>query len=173
MIVTYLGRRGSGKTLTMVKDAYLEYKKGRKIYSNMHGVSFATYISNEEIMKIDKNSDIYNAVILIDEAQIFFDSRRSMKKEALNFSNFVQQIRKRNIMLLLTTQFANSIEKRLRDHTDLIAKVKFLREFNLCRVKYIDITSVEDEEVEEPVTIPIIYDAEPIFEMFNTEEMVV
>jgi len=173
MIVTYLGRRGSGKTLTMVKDAYIEYKKGRKIYSNMHGVKFAQYISNEDIKKIDKSSDIKNAVILIDEAQIFFDSRRSMKNENINFSNFVQQIRKRNIMLLLTTQFANSVEKRLRDHTDIIAKVKFIALYNICRVKYIDITSVEDEEVQEPEYVQLVYDARNIFKMYSTDEMVI
>lgn len=173
MIITYLGRRGSGKTLSMVKDAYIEYKRGRRIISNMQGLPFAEYMTNQQILSIDKNSNIYNAVILIDEAQIFFDSRRSMKKENIYFSNFVQQIRKRNIILLLTTQFANAIEKRLRDHTDIVAKVKFIEKYKLCKVKYIDITSIEDEYAEVPSQVEIVYDARSIFGLYDTNHMIV
>jgi len=173
MIITYLGRRGSGKTLTMVKDAYLAFKRGKKVISNMKNIPFAEYMSNEDILALDKNSNLKDAVILIDEAQIFFDSRRSMKKENINFSNFVQQIRKRNIDLYLTTQFANSIEKRLRDHTDIIAKVKFLANYNLCKVKYIDITSVEDEYISEPLYVEVVYDATAIFDLYNTNQMII
>lgn len=173
MIITYLGRRGSGKTLTMVKDAYIAHKRGKKVISNMKGIPFATYMNNNDILKLDKTSKLFNAVILIDEAQIFFDSRRSMKKENISFSNFVQQTRKRNIDLYLTTQFANSIEKRLRDHTDIIAKVKFLSNYNLCKVKYIDITSTEDEYLQEPLKVEIVYDATAIFKLYDTNQMII
>lgn len=173
MIITYLGRRGSGKTLTMVKDAYIEYKRGKQIISNIKGIPFAVFMDNKDILSLDKNSDLFNAVILIDEAQIFFDSRRSMKKENISFSNFVQQIRKRNIDLYLTTQFANAIEKRLRDHTDIIAKVKFIDIYKLCKVKYIDITSVEDEYMEQPLSVEVIYDATAIFRLYDTNQMII
>jgi len=173
MIITYLGRRGSGKTLTMVKDAYIEFKRGKTIVSNMTGIPFAQFMDNKDILALDKNSTLKNAVILIDEAQIFFDSRRSMKKENISFSNFVQQIRKRNIDLYLTTQFANSIEKRLRDHTDIIAKVKFIDMYKLCKVKYIDITSVEDEFMSEPISVEVIYDATAIFGLYDTTQMII
>jgi zona occludens toxin (predicted ATPase) len=173
MIIIYLGRRGSGKTLSMVKDAYIEYKRGRKIISNIEGIPFASYMSNQDILAIDKNSNIKNAVILIDEAQIFFDSRRSMKKENISFSNFVQQIRKRDIILLLTTQFANAVEKRLRDHADIIAKVQFIHGVNLCRVKYIDLTSIEDEFSQNYDNVEVIYDASKIFKLYDTNQMIV
>jgi len=173
MIITYLGRRGSGKTLTMVKDAYIEHMRGKIIVSNIKGIPFAKFMDNEQILALDKNSKLFNAVILIDEAQIFFDSRRSMKKENISFSNFVQQIRKRNIDLYLTTQFANAIEKRLRDHTDIIAKVKFLDLYKLCKVKYIDITSIEDEYQDTPTSVEVIYDASAIFGLYNTNQMII
>jgi len=173
MIVVYIGRRGAGKTLTMVKDAYLYYLNGYKIISNMEGVEFASYMSNEEILKLDKNSKIKNAVLLLDEVQIFFDSRRSMKKENLTFSNFVQQIRKRNILMLCTTQFAGTIDKRLREHTDIVAKPKYFEKYKICRVKYIDVTSTQDEEnygiPEEKI---VFYNALEIFGMYKTGEMI-
>ena len=71
VIVIYLGRRGAGKTTTMVKDAYIEYMRGRRVISNMESLTFGEYMSNEDIVKINKQSDIENAVLLIDEMQIF------------------------------------------------------------------------------------------------------
>jgi len=174
MIVIYIGRRGSGKTLTMVKDAWAYHCGGRRILSNMEGLTFGKYITNDEILKIDKNSDIDNVVFLIDEMQIFFDSRRSMNKSALNFSNFVQQIRKRGCIILGTTQFSNSIDKRIRDHTDIVAKPKYKEEYRVCEVDYIDITALDtgDYYDEQPSIISLVYDATNVFKLYNTGEMI-
>lgn len=174
MICLYLGRRGAGKTLSMVKDAYLYHKGGFKIISNMSTLNFEhTYMTNEEILKLTKDSDIKNCVIVVDEVQLLFDSRRSMKKENITFSNFIQQIRKRNIKLLGTTQFDNTIDKRLRDHTDILALPKFEKEYNICRVKYVDPTSTHDLEnvTGEYENAVIKYDATMVFGLYDTEEM--
>ena len=100
-IVLYKGKRGCGKTLTMVKDGWNYYKRGWRVLRNFD-CSFGEYIGEEEILNLDKNSDLFNCVIMMDEVQIFFDARRSMRNQNLHFSNFVQQIRKRNIVLLGT-----------------------------------------------------------------------
>ena len=173
MIIVYIGRRGAGKTLSMVKDAYLYNKQGRRVISNMQGLNFGEYMSNDQILKIDKNSDIKHAVMLIDEIQIFFDSRRSMNKGNISFSNFVQQIRKRDIIMLGTTQFSNSIDKRLRDHTDVIARPKFVSKFNVCEVRYIDVTSTQDDEnFGIPDEVSTVFNALEVFSLYNTGEMV-
>src|SRR3972149_3309599 len=113
MIVLYKGRRGCGKTLTMVKDGLLYYLKGYRVLRNFE-CSFGENISDEEILNLNKNSNIFNCILMMDEVQIFFDARRSMRNQNLNFSNFIQQIRKRNIILLGTTQFANTVDLRFR-----------------------------------------------------------
>ena len=174
MICVYVGRRGRGKTLTMVKDAYIYYKNGRTIISNMEGLHFPhVYMDNEEIKKLDKNSNIDNVVLLIDELQIFFDSRRSMKKGNIDFSNFVQQIRKRGVDILGTTQFTNSIDKRLRDHTDIIAQPNFIKDFLVCEVTYIDVTSTEDIFSNGiPDSIQTTFDCREVFKLYNTNAMV-
>lgn len=173
MIMLYLGRRGAGKTLSMVKDAYLYYKSGRRIISNMSTLLFGEHMSNEEILRLTKDSDIVNCVIVVDEVQLLFDSRRSMKKENITFSNFIQQIRKRGIIMLGTTQFDNTIDKRLRDHTDVIALPKFNKDFLMCRVKYIDPTSNQDSEFSERELLHAIstFDATFVFKLYNTNEM--
>lgn len=172
MIIIYLGRRGAGKTLSMVKDAYIYYMEGRRVISNMEGISFAEFKSNDEIKAIDKNSDIDNCVLLIDELQIFFDSRRSMTKGNINFSNFVQQIRKRGVIILGTTQFSNSIDRRLRDHTDIICYPTFHKKYNVCELTYMDMTSIQDVGIEEYDTVKTFYNAQDIFNLYNTNEMV-
>ena len=54
MIYLYKGAKGKGKTLTMIKDAYLYHLDGYKVYSNMKSVKFAKYITNEQILSINK-----------------------------------------------------------------------------------------------------------------------
>lgn len=177
-VVLYKGRRGCGKTLTMVKDGYNYYKNGWKILRNFN-CAFGNYISEEEILKLDKNSRLVNCVIMIDEVQIFFDSRRSMKKEALNFSNFIQQIRKRNIILLGTTQYANTIDLRFRQHTDFIVYPNFIKNLNVCEAIYLDATALEsniDLDLNNQTIIPnqikIVFDATKVFNLYLTEEMI-
>lgn len=173
-IVMYKGRRGCGKTLTMIKDGYNYYKKGWNVLRNFHA-SFGMYISEEDILELDKNSDIRNCVIMIDEIQIFFDARRSMRKQNLNFSNFVQQIRKRNIVLLATTQYANSVDLRFRQHVDVVCYPNFLKKMNVCEAIYVDMTSIEDNligGIREPIYIKMVYNAIPVYPMYETEEMI-
>ena len=171
-IVLYLGRRGAGKTLSMVKDAYLYLKSGRRIITNMNTLKFGDKMSNEKILKLSKDSDIYNCVLVIDEIQLLFDSRRSMKKENITFSNFIQQIRKRGIIMLGTTQFDNTIDKRLRDHCDIIALPKINKDLLLCRIKYLDPTSSQDVENDGILEYSsVVYDMRDIFKLYDTNEM--
>jgi len=174
MILLYKGRRGAGKTLTMVKDGYRFYLNGYRVLRNFKA-KFGEYISNEEVLKLDKKSNVKDCVLMIDEVQIFFDSRRSMSKGNLKFSNFVQQTRKRNIHLLITTQYSNTIDLRLRQHLDFIAFPKFVKDYNVCEVIYEDISAFEDEMLMDDRigTCKIIYDAEPVFKLYNHREMIV
>lgn len=174
MIVLYKGRRGSGKTLSVVKDANNFYLDGWRVLTNIQSCKIGEYISNEDILKLDKNSTIENAVLAIDEIQIFFDSRRSSRKENITFSNFIQQIRKRNIILLCTTQYFNTVDLRLRQHLDIMAYPNFIKKFNVCEIIYEDLTYLEDDFMMniEPKKVSMVYDAEPIFRLFNTKEMI-
>jgi len=178
MIVLYKGGRGRGKTLTMVKDGLQYYLEGYRVLSNFQ-CEFTEKLDNEEILQLDKNSELFNCIILIDEIQIFFDARRGMLKQNLTFSNFVQQIRKRNITILCTTQYSNTIDLRLRQHLDIIAFPSFIERLHLCKVVYMDLTRSEDPQMFidpdyqfKPATIEIIYNAEPIFKLYDTTEMI-
>lgn len=173
-VILYKGRRGAGKTLSMVKDGYQYHLNGWEVYRNFK-CSFGKYMGEDKILKLNKKSKIKNCVIMMDELQIFFDARRSMKEENVTFSNFIQQIRKRNIVLLGTTQYSNTIDLRLRQHTDIIAYPNFIEKYPICEVIYMDMTTAEDElygQIAEPITQKVIYNPLTVYSMFDTEEMI-
>jgi len=169
MIVLYKGSRGRGKTLSMVKDALGFYQNGYRILTNLE-MNFGEHITSQEVLSLNKNSDLYNCVLVLDELQLFFDSRNFGSKENKDFSYFIQQIRKRNIIILGTTQYTASIELRFRQHIDVVACPHFDKYTKLCIVKYYDLTSLEDGlSYIKPVTL--CFDAMPIFKLYNTNEM--
>jgi len=169
MIILYKGRRGCGKTLTMVKDALKFYNDGWTIYSNFDISIPYKKLSNEDIFQLPKNQKIRNCVLLIDEIQTIIDSRRSMKGENLNFSYFVQQIRKRNIILLCTTQFTRTVDNRLREHTDIVVKPQIHRHFPVVEAHYFDLTSEEDFGILDSRVI--VYNPENIWNFYDTDEI--
>lgn len=170
MIVLYKGSRGRGKTLSMVKDAYRFYLNGYRILANFK-IEFGEYISPDEVLALNKDSDLKNCVLVLDELQLFFDSRNFAKKENKDFSYFIQQIRKRNIIILGTTQYVGTIDLRFRQHIDILAYPTFIKGLNVCSVKYNDITCLEDEYVDSVLSATYVYDALPVFNMFDTYEM--
>lgn len=178
MIILYKGRRGAGKTLTMTKDAYNFYVHGWRIYSNIEFNFPHEYINEDDIISIDENSTINNCVLVIDEIQILLDSRRSGKGRNVDFSHFIQQIRKRNIIVLCTTQFTSTVDLRLRQHVDVVAKPRFNKEYQVCEVTYLDITALEEfdalieEDDSPPPAVTTAFDARQVYPLYDTFKIV-
>jgi len=114
MIIEIMGDLGSGKTLFMTFLGHLLYKKGYPIMANYHlGFPYKP-IDFKQVQELTK------CAILVDEMHVFMDSRRSLKKFNQEFSYFILQTRKRNIILIYTTQFHSSVDLRLRRIVDYI-----------------------------------------------------
>lgn len=171
MIVIYKGSRGKGKTLTMVRDAYKYYTLGYKILANF-SLKFGSYITGDEVLALNKSSELYNCVLVLDELQLFFDSRNFSRLQNKEFSNFIQQIRKRNIIILFTTQYSNTIDLRIRQHIDVVAYPYFDKVSNICKVYYFDLTKLEDDMSDIDIKpIKVYYNAKNVFSLYNTYEM--
>lgn len=149
----------------MVKDAYKYYLNGWTIYSNLHLSFEHTFMTTEDIMNID-NTDITDVVLLVDELQVIMDSRRSARDGNLSLSYFIQQIRKRRIVLLATAQFTGDVDKRFREQLDIMARPKFLDVYGLVEVSYYDLASREDLGFIE--TKSLVYDPTPLFGVYDT-----
>jgi len=170
LIVQYIGRRGAGKTLTMTKDVVNYYYSGWKIYTNydLYGIEY-TKLTNDEIINLINLDHIRNCVIAIDEIQTVIDSRKFAKDSNMDFTYFIQQIRKRGIVLLATSQFLDNVEKRFRQHIDLLVKPRavYMESGNwVVTAKYIDSTSEEDTgEVD---MVEIVYNPFNIISHYST-----
>lgn len=165
----YKGRRGAGKTLTMVKDALNFYNKGWDIYSNFEVLIPYKKLTNEQILNLVDMDSVRDCVICIDEIQLLADSRRSMKGGNLQFSYFIQQIRKKNIILLCTTQFTRTTDNRLREHVDVVVKPRMHHEYPVVEAEYFDLTAVEDYGF--PISRTVVYNPQNIWGLYDTEEI--
>ena len=111
---------GNGKTCSMTGLAYLDYLKGKQIWSN-----YKTTFSEEEIglqAMIDKigKKPHPNLILCVSEMQQLLNSIGSNQNEVLFIDAFASQLRKLQVNLYYDTQRFNNIHKRLRIHTDVI-----------------------------------------------------
>jgi len=120
MISIFVGGMGSGKTLSMIRQAYEYHLQGYKVLSNMRLNFPHKLITSADIQNFAKEKKaLYDTVILIDEIHIFLDSRRSASKKNLIGSYFITQTRKQKVKLIGTTQHRHQIDRRVRDNCDL------------------------------------------------------
>lgn len=127
MIIGIIGKRGSGKTLSMVKYAIEDLEKGKNIFLNFH-LNLTTipkkyhkkiHLLDDEFFKNYENFKLYNCSLFLDEIYVYIDSRLSGTKRNRVWSYFINQTRKRDIDLYYTVQLFSSVEKRLRVQTEI------------------------------------------------------
>lgn len=119
-----IGRQGSGKTAFITKLLVDNYSPDKKVYSNytLFGIDHEKITFNRksknsiDILEVIKdNSDYFNnSIMLLDEIHIYFDSRDFMRENNRIIQNFFSQLRKRNILLLATTQYILHLDVRIR-----------------------------------------------------------
>ncbi len=127
MIVGIIGKRGSGKTITMAKTVKDMLKKGKTVYTNFHinlkaidkKYHSKIHLLDSNFFKNYKDFKLYNCALFLDEIYIYIDSRSSMSKRNRLWSYFINQTRKRDVDLYFTTQFFRQVEVRLRDSTEI------------------------------------------------------
>lgn len=174
MIVLYAGHRGSGKTTTLVKDAYHFHTLGWDIITNMNTISFADEVrDSQEILDI-LETDKTNFVLVLDEIQTFIDSRRSMRKRNVSFTYFIQQIRKRNVIILAATQYARRVDIAFREHVDVMARPRYYAEYPVIVCDYYDLTRIEEGFfIDSGYSVRrVVYDPRPVFTLFDTTEVI-
>ena len=114
MICGFIGKMGSGKSLSMTKELYKYYKNGHKIVSN-YGLSFPHEQMNFETLyeKAENQEALDNVVIALDEVHIVLDSRSGMSSVSKMITFWLNQTRKMGVKLFYTTQYLHQVDKRL------------------------------------------------------------
>jgi hypothetical protein len=115
---------GNGKTVSMTGYALLDYKKGNEVWSN-YQTDFSEFIGFQEMInRVKENSrnDCIkdNLVLVVTEMRKLLDAVGSEKEQILFVDDFAEQIRKLKCSLYYDTQRFNSVQKRLRIHTNVV-----------------------------------------------------
>lgn len=141
MIEAYVGIPGSGKSYMLVKRGLEALAKGKKIYANFGFIRENVYLylrlrhrldHREAVLKADSIGEIrdysdllnvYQGLLLFDEAHMWFNSReyRLLPTEVLGFWS---QHRKVGVDVLMATQRYGSVDTMIRD---LVAHVWLAR----------------------------------------------
>lgn len=126
----YVGRFGHGKTISMVRDAYLLAKRYPQL-SIVTNIQLQGFPVHTNILPLKTPQDILNApkntLVLIDEIGTIFNSRDfASSKESIPKILFQHlcQCRKRRLMIYATSQRWNFVDKQLRD---IVATVRVCR----------------------------------------------
>jgi cytidylate kinase len=174
MIIGFIGDMGSGKTLSMIAWASELYFKGFKIYSNLiiKGIPYTQLTLSDLIKYADSDQQMDNIVILLDEAQIFIDSRGSMQKRNQIIGYFITQTRKRNCWLFFTTQQYHQVDKRLRANTNAFAECSFKEVHLNDKIVYLCLNKFQIIKQNKIITKPIIFNAEPYFKYYDTRQVI-
>lgn len=167
-IIAFVGNRGGGKTLLMTAMAVDEFHKTKRmIFSNytLYGIKY-TYMPFEEM--IANLETLHNCWLLIDEAHVGIDSYDFLSKSTQKVTQFVTQIRKRQITMLITTQRFGTIAKRFRQQVDYIVWC------NRTSMKGVSKYTMYDYEnkTENTVLWEKVLDLRGYFKYYNTNELV-
>lgn len=120
MFIGFTGGLGSGKTKGMVYfGRYFNYLCKLPVYTNFY-TSFGIQVQTWKELT-EQNS----AIVLLDELYILMDSRFSgavkfSKNSSVFRTHFMLQTRKKNMIVMYTSQSMSQIDKRVKLITDYI-----------------------------------------------------
>ena len=145
MICGFIGKMGSGKTLSMVRETAKYYAEGYKIYANFHLNFPYEPLNFDTLFQMAENQEsLKNVVILLDEVHILLDSRSGMKKSSKVVSFWLNQTRKMGVKLFYTTQHLHQIDKRLRSGTDFFSFCEGVKYLKKDKEYFIVVNNISD-----------------------------
>lgn len=144
-----IGKQGSGKTCMITKLCYDNYREGIKVYSN-YGLLKLPYtkITLSGLLDILDHDDkaLNDSIILLDELHIYLDSLDFMRKNNRRLQIFFSQLRKRNILLLGTTQYIMNVDIRIRRQCKNVFEMEHIYK-DLFEVTTLNIDGYFTEEI--------------------------
>ena len=163
-ITAIVGDFGSCKTLLMTALASM-YQHEYKIFANytLIGIKY-TKINFEYLAEFP--DELRNAIVLIDESSVSMNAYDVFKKDVRKISNFIIQIRKRNIYMFYTIQRWNRSAITLRELT------KYFYEMLATEVSGVALIKVYNQFEDETLVSETVFDGRRFFGMYDTEEII-
>ena len=164
--IAIVGDFGGGKTLLLTFFGLIYHsQENMNIFANydLYGVDFRK-ITFEEVSKMPLW--LKDGVLLLDEVQVGADSYNFFAQDVKQITQFITQIRKRNIILIVTSQRLNFIAKRIRQLINFYIEVKAMNKRGLIQVKTFDVAEGLKLNNERYLNLKSIY------KFYNTSEVI-
>lgn len=169
MIVGFIGKMGSGKTLSMTKELHKYHLLGHTILAN-YGLSFDhNPVNFEQLYDIaEAQEPMSNIVLALDEIHILLDSRSGMSKASKVMTFWLNQTRKMNVKLFYTTQYLHQVDKRLRNGTDLFIFCNGMHIVRNDQARYVCFNEITDGDFVKKE----IFLGDRYFQLYDTNEVI-
>lgn len=180
MVVAIItGLKGDGKSTLSTMFAYNAYKAGRPVYSN-YGLAFEyteLYLNKVK----DEIEQLQDAMLVVDEAYLYVDSRNPMSKGNKAISYLVLQTRKKGVDLILNLLQKGLGDLRIRENSDYVydCEAMIVKNNRLVRCSIedienqrVDVISVYKADVRMRRLSRFVFDPAPYFKLFDTREFV-
>lgn len=114
MLIGIMGKMGSGKTLSMVVLAsFMRRISGAPLYSNM-----ASFKESQLLERSTSLWDLDSGIVCLDELWLTMDAR--LWKDNVFLTRWINQTRKKKLIVFYTTQHIRQVELRVRTGTDFL-----------------------------------------------------
>jgi hypothetical protein len=173
-----IGKQGEGKTLMATKLAFDE-SEDRPIFSNykLFGRPYTAITFNPKLAKDEGKLDILamldidpnyfnGGIMLLDEITLYLDSLDFMRKNNRRLQTFFSQLRKRNILLIGTTQYLMNLDIRIRRQCMAVLEMKHLK-YDLFKVTTHEIDGYYTQKISE-----YFIDLKAYYDKFDTHEII-
>lgn len=168
-IFAILGERGAGKTLLArgLAEMY-SARDGIKVITNFKTKGNAL-IENKPFSWIKNNLEsLYDCVIFLDEAHVGIDSYEFLHTSVKALTDFITQIRKRNVTLFVITQRFDTLARRLRIQTNYFIQVE---ETDIPGRPFVTIYDASQPAGHDFVK-ELDYNGIPMFNKYDTNEII-
>ncbi len=115
VLTAIFGARGSGKTALAIRLGEIAKEQfGRKVQV-FHPYQYPEFETVRNIREVENS-----AFVILDETQLRFHARRSMRRENVEMSNWITILRHKGVNLVFTTQSTFLIDKVLISQANLM-----------------------------------------------------
>jgi hypothetical protein len=165
-VIAIVGDRGSYKSCFATSLAYSYTKNKINVFSNMD-------FFNINYKKIDfKDVSTFpdyleNGVIIMDEMHVGADAYNFLKGDVRNITQFITQIRKRNLSFIYITQNFRTVVSRLRQQTDYV--------FIMAKSSKEDHANIEVRDMKDGyklVNLISDFNGKPFYPLYNTNQII-
>ena len=173
MIILFEGPLGSGKSLCSTAFAVMEHYDhvkasgiGKKIISSTHIYGIPTWelLTYETFISwMKEEEELSNAIVILDEAYLFVDSRLSQSSLSRLMSYFFMQTRKRHVDLYVCSQQYENVDIRLRRNIDVRAICRSDKSTGWCKIRFINMRTGKKRNIK-------LYGPE-FYPYFDTDEI--